>query len=116
MRYWLVEVEPADAAQPQNEVDELAWLTAQEARDRLTYARDLDVLRDALEKLRLGRDGRVFEQRQREPFAQSRARDDERHAEQALRRGEQQRSGRERRRPRRRDRRTSSPAGASAVR
>jgi 8-oxo-dGTP diphosphatase len=52
VRYWLVEVEPADDAQPQNEVDELAWLAAGEARDRLSYARDLDVLRDALEKLR----------------------------------------------------------------
>jgi 8-oxo-dGTP diphosphatase len=51
VRYWLVEAWPGDEARPQHEVDELAWLPAQEVRDRLTYARDLDVLRDALEKL-----------------------------------------------------------------
>jgi 8-oxo-dGTP diphosphatase len=52
VRYWLAEVGLGADASPQNEVDELAWLPAQEVRDTLTYARDLDVLRDALEKLR----------------------------------------------------------------
>jgi len=56
VRYWLVEAS-IGAACAQNEVDELAWLPSQDVRDRLTYARDLEVLGDALEKL--GRDGGV---------------------------------------------------------
>jgi 8-oxo-dGTP diphosphatase len=49
VRYWLVEPQNPDDARPQNEVDELAWLTPDEAAARLTYARDRDVLRSFLE-------------------------------------------------------------------
>ena len=51
VRYWLAEAVPTGDARPQNEVDKIAWLPPQQARARLSYARDLDVLRDALEKL-----------------------------------------------------------------
>ena len=44
VRYWLVEPEDPDAARAQNEVDELAWLRPADASERLTYARDRDVL------------------------------------------------------------------------
>jgi 8-oxo-dGTP pyrophosphatase MutT (NUDIX family) len=46
VRYWLVEASGDAAAQ--NEVDEIAWLTPENAASRLTYARDRDVLRSAL--------------------------------------------------------------------
>jgi 8-oxo-dGTP diphosphatase len=46
VRYWLAEAN-GDAA-PQNEVDEVAWLTPEKAASRLSYARDDDVLRSAL--------------------------------------------------------------------
>jgi 8-oxo-dGTP pyrophosphatase MutT (NUDIX family) len=49
VRYWLVEPQNPDAARPQNEVDALAWLTPEEAAERLTYARDRDVLNSFLE-------------------------------------------------------------------
>ena len=47
-RYWLLEVESGEAA-PANEVDEIAWLPLPEARARLTYARDRDVLAAAVD-------------------------------------------------------------------
>jgi 8-oxo-dGTP pyrophosphatase MutT (NUDIX family) len=49
VRYWLVEPENPDEARPQNEVDALAWLTPDEADERLTYARDRNVLSSFLE-------------------------------------------------------------------
>jgi 8-oxo-dGTP diphosphatase len=48
VRYWLVEPRDPDAALPQNEVDDLVWLTPDEAGERLTYERDREVLRSAL--------------------------------------------------------------------
>lgn len=54
VRYWLVEAQNPEEARPQNEVDELAWLTPDEAAARLTYARDRDVLRSTLERLEPG--------------------------------------------------------------
>ena len=51
VRYWLSETDGAAAAQPRNEVDELAWLRPGEVADRLSYAHDLEVLRGALAKL-----------------------------------------------------------------
>ena len=51
VRYWLAESGRPDDACPQNEVDEVAWLPPEDAASRLTYARDLDVLRSALERL-----------------------------------------------------------------
>jgi 8-oxo-dGTP diphosphatase len=51
VRYWLAESQRPDDARPQNEVDEVAWLPPEDAAGRLSYARDLDVLRSALERL-----------------------------------------------------------------
>ena len=49
VRYWLVEPQDPDEARAQNEVDALEWLTPDEAARRLTYERDQDVLRSALD-------------------------------------------------------------------
>jgi 8-oxo-dGTP pyrophosphatase MutT (NUDIX family) len=49
VRYWIVEPEDPEAARPQHEIDELAWLSPSDAAGRLTYERDLDVLRAFLE-------------------------------------------------------------------
>jgi 8-oxo-dGTP pyrophosphatase MutT (NUDIX family) len=48
VRYWLVEPQNPVEARAQNEVDEVAWLTPDEAARRLTYERDLEVLESAL--------------------------------------------------------------------
>ena len=46
VRYWAMEVAAGDG-RLEHEVDEVAWLALDEARRRLTYARDVEVL-DAL--------------------------------------------------------------------
>jgi 8-oxo-dGTP pyrophosphatase MutT (NUDIX family) len=46
VRYWLAEANGDAAAQ--NEVDELVWLTPENAASRLSYARDHEVLQSAL--------------------------------------------------------------------
>lgn len=51
VRYWLAESRRREDARPLNEVDHVAWVPAQKAASRLTYARDLDVLRSALAAL-----------------------------------------------------------------
>jgi 8-oxo-dGTP diphosphatase len=51
VRYWLAEPRPGEDARARNEVDEVAWLTPDAAERRLTYDRDLEVLRSALERL-----------------------------------------------------------------
>lgn len=43
-RYWMLDV-IGGAAQPQNEVDAVAWLSIEDAIARLSYARDTEVLR-----------------------------------------------------------------------
>ena len=43
VRYWLMEVEGGDF-EPNDEVDELRWLTLPEAVEALTYERDREVL------------------------------------------------------------------------
>jgi 8-oxo-dGTP diphosphatase len=48
VRYWLAEPRRSDEARPRNEVDRVAWLPPEDAASRLSYARDLDVLRSAL--------------------------------------------------------------------
>jgi len=45
VRYWLVEAQHPEQAHPKNEVDQLEWLTREEAAERLTYERDRAVLR-----------------------------------------------------------------------
>jgi 8-oxo-dGTP diphosphatase len=51
VRYWLAEAERADDAGPRNEVDDVAWLPADEVESRLTHERDRKVVRSALEHL-----------------------------------------------------------------
>ena len=51
VRYWLAQAERPDDARPRNEVDDVAWLAADEAELRLTHARDRKVVRSALEHL-----------------------------------------------------------------
>ncbi len=45
VRYWLMEPESGEFA-PNNEVDELRWLTPDEARELLTHDRDSALLRE----------------------------------------------------------------------
>ena len=51
VRYWLMEASDATFT-PNDEVDELRWAPAGEAAAMLTYPRDRDVLRAAVEHLR----------------------------------------------------------------
>jgi 8-oxo-dGTP diphosphatase len=51
VRYWLIEPRNPDAALAQNEVDDLAWLTPDEALEHLTYERDREVVRSALGRI-----------------------------------------------------------------
>jgi 8-oxo-dGTP diphosphatase len=51
VRYWLAEAERPDSARAQNEIDAVAWLPPDHARERLSYERDHGVLRAALERL-----------------------------------------------------------------
>jgi 8-oxo-dGTP pyrophosphatase MutT (NUDIX family) len=51
VRYWLAEAQHPEAARAQNEVDEIAWLAPGEAEARLSYDRDVAVLRAAVEAL-----------------------------------------------------------------
>ena len=44
VRYWAM-TPVSGKAEPRNEVDEVAWLDRKEAADRLTYKRDVGVLR-----------------------------------------------------------------------
>jgi 8-oxo-dGTP diphosphatase len=43
VRYWAMEC--SGRFEPNDEVDEVAWVSLDEARTRLTYERDIDVLR-----------------------------------------------------------------------
>ncbi len=47
VRYWLMEVEHDPGFEPNDEVDELCWLSPAEALSLLTYPRDAEVLRSA---------------------------------------------------------------------
>jgi len=49
VRYWVLEPEDPDAARPQHEIDDLAWLAPALAAERLSYDRDLAVLRAFVE-------------------------------------------------------------------
>jgi 8-oxo-dGTP pyrophosphatase MutT (NUDIX family) len=48
VRYWALEPDDPDAAQPAHEVDELAWLEPEAVLTRLTYEHDRAVLRSFL--------------------------------------------------------------------
>jgi 8-oxo-dGTP pyrophosphatase MutT (NUDIX family) len=49
VRYWVLSPENPDDAQPQHEIDELAWLDPDAAADRLSYERDRELLAYFLE-------------------------------------------------------------------
>jgi 8-oxo-dGTP diphosphatase len=44
VRYWVMEPEDVPSFAPNDEVDELAWLSPEEAAERLTYAHDRDLV------------------------------------------------------------------------
>jgi len=47
VRYWLMEVEHDPGFTPNDEVDELRWVTPAEAEELLSYPRDVAVLRSS---------------------------------------------------------------------
>jgi 8-oxo-dGTP diphosphatase len=47
VRYWLMSVESDPGFEPNDEVDELRWLSPAEAAELLTYDRDKEVLQSA---------------------------------------------------------------------
>jgi 8-oxo-dGTP diphosphatase len=51
VRYWLVKAQEAPDFIPNDEVDELRWLTPEPAMDALSYDRDRDVLAAALRRM-----------------------------------------------------------------
>jgi 8-oxo-dGTP diphosphatase len=51
VRYWLMEPEGEPAFAPNEEVDEMRWLTAREAAGTLSYPHDGDLVRAAAEQL-----------------------------------------------------------------
>jgi len=51
VRYWLGQTANPDSARGQHEVDALEWLPAADAAERLSHARDHEVLDSALEQL-----------------------------------------------------------------
>jgi 8-oxo-dGTP diphosphatase len=52
VRYWLMETPEVPAFEPNDEVDDVRWLTTDEALAALTYQRDLDLIHAAVELLR----------------------------------------------------------------
>ena len=51
VRYWLMEPEAEPAFEPNDEVDEMRWLSDVAAAGLLTYPRDAEIVRAALERL-----------------------------------------------------------------
>jgi len=52
VRYWLVEATgDGPGFEPDDEVDTLRWVPASEAPDTLTYPRDAELVREAIERL-----------------------------------------------------------------
>jgi 8-oxo-dGTP diphosphatase len=52
VRYWLMEATgDGPGFEPDDEVDTLEWVPASAAPDRLTYARDADLVREAIDRL-----------------------------------------------------------------
>jgi 8-oxo-dGTP pyrophosphatase MutT (NUDIX family) len=51
VRYWLMEPEHDPAFEPNDEVDEMRWLTPEEAAGTLSYPHDGQLVRDAVERL-----------------------------------------------------------------
>ena len=54
VRYWLMETDPDGAFRPNDEVDELRWVTEEEARGLLTHDRDRDLVAEAMRRLSPG--------------------------------------------------------------
>jgi len=52
VRYWLMEPEADAPFAPNDEVDELRWLTPEAAAGALTYPHDVELVRGAAERLR----------------------------------------------------------------
>ncbi|MGI8623240.1 MAG: NUDIX hydrolase [Solirubrobacteraceae bacterium] len=51
VRYWLMRADDAPAFEPNDEVDELRWMGAEEALATLSYARDRELLEAAVAAL-----------------------------------------------------------------
>ena len=67
VRYWLME--PLEGGfEPHGEVDELRWVTPEEADELLTYEHDKDVVRDALRRYRWRRLARILTPWSRRPL------------------------------------------------
>lgn len=67
VRYWLME--PIDGEfEPHGEVDELRWLTPEEAEELLTYPHDKELVRRALRRHRWRRAMRVLTPWSRQPL------------------------------------------------
>ena len=52
VRYWLMEPEADTPFEPNDEVDEMRWLTPEEAAGALSYPHDIELVREAAEHLR----------------------------------------------------------------
>ena len=52
VRYWLMDATDGDSDfDPDDEVDTLEWLPAEDAAERLSYDRDAELVREAMERL-----------------------------------------------------------------
>ena len=51
VRYWLMEADADGAFRPNDEVDELRWVTEEEARGLLTHDRDRDLVAEAMRRI-----------------------------------------------------------------
>jgi 8-oxo-dGTP diphosphatase len=52
VRYWLMEPEADTPFEPNDEVDEMRWLTPEDAAEALSYPHDVELVRSAGERLR----------------------------------------------------------------
>ena len=51
VRYWLMEADADGAFRPNDEVDELRWVTEEEAHGLLTHDRDRDLVAEAMRRI-----------------------------------------------------------------
>jgi 8-oxo-dGTP diphosphatase len=52
VRYWLMEPEADTPFEPNDEVDEMQWLSPEDAAEALSYPHDVELVRAAAERLR----------------------------------------------------------------